>query len=187
MVHLTTHERVTLMADALRHAADAFAKLTHTGIALRQSVSCQTQDILLAEEEFYVLTTEVKGNLQGRSYLLLTVPEAVWVIRRMNIEIAPNAEWLSAMQQSALLELDNVLSAAAVTQIANQLDVFCYGDVPLLQKMDASQLRSVLAAAEQQYPLLLHTGYESTDCKLAAAFIWMFAGTRIQPLAQTHL
>ena len=187
MAYLTTYEMVVLMTDALQLAATAFAKLTGMDIHLQKPMLRKAGEMNLgAASDFYVLTTEVKGSLQGKSYLLLNNDEAMWVINRMKVQRSAPAESLTGLQKAALLELDNILSAAAITQIANQLDIFCYGDVPGLQKMNAAQLRSLLTDAERQYPFSVQASYHSTDNQLQTAFIWMLDGSCMQAASPSN-
>ncbi len=181
MAYLTTYELVVLMTDALQLAATAFTKMTGMDIHLQKPMLRKVAEMnICPSSDLYVLTTEVKGSLKGKSYLLLNSDEASWVTHRMKVQQAGSSEPLTSLQKAALLELDNILSATAITQIADQLGVFCYGDVPGLQKMNPAQLQGLLTEAEHQYPFSVQASYHSTDNQLQTAFIWMLDASYMQ-------
>lgn len=75
-----------------------------------------------ASEKVSILTTNIKGEIDGKSYLLLDEEEVDALVEHCK---AP-----TNMKEAFLLELDNMLAAAVITVFSNYCQLKIYGDVP---------------------------------------------------------
>lgn len=73
-----------------------------------------------------MLTTEVFGDLSGKSYLLLSVDELEW----LTTKIPNHANQHENMTEEFIKEVNNILSASVITWLANHLECKVYGNVP---------------------------------------------------------
>ncbi|MDJ1467941.1 hypothetical protein QNI19_29290 [Cytophagaceae bacterium DM2B3-1] len=165
-----------LMNGALLQAADAFSKMVNDTLEVKEvNLTCtQPVDLFAHYTEAFLLTTEVKGEIQGKSYLLLDNEEAQVAIAKMRVNDPFNADELTIFQKSALLELDNVLSAAALTWVANRLNIFCYGDVPHLQKLTHTEIQSFFKAEADSSSWIIQSKLYSHKDQTSPSFIWLF-------------
>lgn len=86
-------------------------------------------------DDFYLVTTEIKGEISGKSYLFCS---------KSSVDILFDAIQLTGMDESFtepfLLELDNILSATVITQISNKLSLQIYGAVPEIKNLVHTKL-----------------------------------------------
>jgi chemotaxis protein CheY-P-specific phosphatase CheC len=173
-----------LISIALANAADSFSKMANEKILIEQyrlEILEKTQvDKLLdgtADDYFYVLTTEIKGKLTGKSYLLFNPADARKVFRLFT----PGHETLDGgnlndFQQAILLELDNIISAAMVTQLSNFLGLFTYGDVPRLEYLATGQVHENFRRDVRNYDVILsvHARLQSYKTNMSPTFTCFF-------------
>ncbi len=87
-----------------------------------------------------LLTTEVFGELTGKSYLL--IPETDYAILTKTIPESDNPQ--VSLKDEFAKELDNILSAAVITELSNQLKLKVYGDVPVLVGNVAGDFKEII-------------------------------------------
>ncbi|MEJ7643188.1 MAG: hypothetical protein WKF87_01220 [Chryseolinea sp.] len=73
-----------------------------------------------------LITTEVFGDVSGKSYLLLN--EQDFEILTNGITSGNNSQ--AEMKIEFIKELDNILSAAVITKLSNHLGLKMYGNIP---------------------------------------------------------
>lgn len=83
-----------------------------------------------------VLTTNIKGEIEGRSYLLLDDNEVNALVKHCK---AP-----TNLKEAFLLELDNMLAAAVITVFSNYCQLKIYGDVPQYTQVTGNHLMSFI-------------------------------------------
>ena len=125
-----------LVSIALANAADAFSKMASERVLVQQfelTIGSPDARTVLPDGlqgSLHVLTTEVKGNLEGKSYLIFNQSDT----KRICQVFAPKqpaytGEGLGELEEALLLELDNILSGTVITQLSNCLDTFIYDGV----------------------------------------------------------
>jgi hypothetical protein len=87
-----------------------------------------------------LLTTEVFGELTGKSYLL--IPERDYA--HLTKSIPEDESHSFSFKEEFAKELDNILSAAVITQLSNELRLKIYGDVPILVGKIAGDLKEII-------------------------------------------
>jgi hypothetical protein len=121
----------------MSRAADSFSRFT--GIV----VEAGAVDVFLDKEivdgfkytqnesSLYMLITPLLGDLAGKSYFILRENEANTIIRNSSL----TGDHI--LRDAMLKEIDNVLSAAVITHLANSCKIDLFGDVPELQRISS--------------------------------------------------
>ncbi len=172
-----------LISTALANAADAFSKMAGEKVLVNQFnliIAPPESSPLLpdaSQEPLHILTTDVKGTIEGTSYLVFDAADT----RRIFKVFAPGKEVaadgsLDELQQALLLELDNILSAAVITQLSNFLDIYIYGDVPGLRTMNCADALSCFGRETGHFDVFFHiqARFKSYQTNLQPVFIWFF-------------
>ncbi len=175
-----------LFSIALANAADAFSKMSNEKVMLKgfEAHFIEGENIpalvaSFASDEFYVLGTEIKGKMRGKTYFLLQRQDIQTLFKIFAPpavhQIASDGQ-LSDIQQDILLELDNILSAAVVTQIANFLEVFIYGDIPKYHLKAAASLQTQLLQDVGSLRTVMHirTQFQSYHTNMSPSFLCFF-------------
>ena len=75
-----------------------------------------------------LLTTEIFGDITGKSYLFLSQADVAAFTAKIYGPSAMN----DALREEYLKEVDNILSAAVITKLSNELGLKLFGDIPIL-------------------------------------------------------
>jgi chemotaxis protein CheY-P-specific phosphatase CheC len=117
----------------------------------------------------YVLSTEVKGAIGGKAYLLFDAHE-VECLAAIQLGPSPNAE----VAEAFILEIANILTAAVITQFSNILQCAMHGHVPRLDMTTGEATASFIAAGHPpelnalRFTALFHT----EKLQIRPEFIW---------------
>jgi chemotaxis protein CheY-P-specific phosphatase CheC len=89
---------------------------------------------------YLLLTTEIFGDISGKSYLFLS--ENAMEILTSSIPSCKNSS--TNLKEEFIKELDNILSAAVITKLSNALTKRMCGDVPVLIEKVNSHLNDII-------------------------------------------
>jgi len=78
-------------------------------------------------ESRMLITTEVFGDVFGKSYLILSQNDFAVLTRNIN----QSKDLKVNFRHEFLKEVDNILSAAVITKLSNKLKMKMYGDIPM--------------------------------------------------------
>ena len=78
-----------------------------------------------------MVTTELFGEVSGKSYLFFSQHD--FDLLTQGIKHQENSG--INLKEEYIKELDNILSAAVITKLSNELKVKMYGDIPILTKV----------------------------------------------------
>lgn len=142
-----------VMKLGLDRAARAFSKFI--GTTARNGMPPTAYSIeylndfipLKTQEELYVLITQVIGDFAGKSYLIINEQES----KVLMDQIRPRTHD-QHYREAVLLEVDNIISASFIAELAESLGVEIYGDIPMLKKIPASQVTQ-----------FIHSDWENND------------------------
>lgn len=172
-----------LISIALANAADAFSKMAGEKVLVNQfnlTIAPPDGSPLLSDSQqapMHILTTDVKGTLEGKSYLIFDATDTrrIFKIFAPGKEVAADGS-LDELQEGLLLELDNILSAAVITQLSNFLDLFIYGDVPGLRTMNRADALACFGKETGHFDVVfhIHARFKSYQNNLQPVFIWFF-------------
>jgi len=173
-----------LLTSGYHKAAKSFATITKQKISIRPThIEVTNDDLKLLQnlkndQELILITTAIIGQHTGKSYLLFNEMEASAVYQAC---MPYNAEKATrVMETEALLkELDNILSAAVITEFSNYMNSMIFGDVPLLSRTNQLALKNRITEdftsdnGEPEYFMLADTQFVFEDnSNLKPQFIW---------------
>ncbi|HET8858717.1 hypothetical protein [Marivirga sp.] len=123
-----------------------------------------------------ILITDIIGEAKGRSYLVFSEKDAQVVpdmlIRKMK-SLQSNPDFVEII----LKEVDNMVSAAVITELSNQLDLKIYGDVPKIVFPDEANrewLQDEIEHNEDMFAILSSANFAFEDnMKISPYFIWI--------------
>jgi hypothetical protein len=87
-----------------------------------------------------LITTEVFGDISGKSYLFLSEQD----INVLTRGIGGSGNHIETLKDEFLTELDNILSASVITKISNELSMKVYGDIPILVGHTDASINSMI-------------------------------------------
>lgn len=152
---------------------DITLKETDFNISSEQKISIRSS---IEDEILYVLSTEMKGELKGICFLVFNQVEKDEICRvALPSEIFNNPDKLKNMQEPLLLEIDNIISASVITQIANNLKQKVYGDVPNMLLMSPNNLKDTIANHMKPDKLIIgfQTEFISSKSHFNPEFFWI--------------
>lgn len=112
----------------------------HADFQLLKNPPVLNQGIAKAIEPSWLITTEVFGEVSGKSYLLLSEKEFETL---MNLVHGLKKSSIN-LEIEFIKELDNILSASVVTQLSNEFKLKMYGDIPNLVGMTLSTIEEII-------------------------------------------
>ncbi|WP_333818757.1 hypothetical protein [Ohtaekwangia sp.] len=115
-------------------------KIVHEGVHTVEDDDVKGLCNLKADKSNLLVTTEIIGNVFGKSYLLMTNQE----FEILSGGIYGKDASVLTIREEFIKELDNILSASVITKLANELGLKIYGNVPVMVRPFASELASVI-------------------------------------------
>ncbi|MBT1689536.1 hypothetical protein [Dawidia soli] len=136
-----------VMNKGFERAAQSFSQFIEAPVTLTSTqfvLARRDEDVTFLSEEkgnVYVLITQIIGEFAGRSYLIFTLEECEGIFRA----VSKNKPGMSdSLKEPLLLEIDNIISASVIAELADSLMAEVYGDVPSLQILPASALEDIV-------------------------------------------
>jgi len=173
---------VELLTIGYEKAASSFAAMTKQQIRIKPTRieiagnSMQFFKKLKKDDEIILLTTSIIGEHNGKSYLLFNEHEANEVYKKC---MPYNKDESSRiMETEALLkELDNILSAAVITQFSNFMEATIFGDVPTISRTNQAALKDKIIedfeTEGSDYFLVADTEFVfENNTQMCPQFIW---------------
>lgn len=137
---------IRVMNSGFVKAASSFSRLIGAQVKITNEQSMLVhhhEDFpCISEEqgELYVLTTQIIGDVSGKSFLIFSEEEA-----REIFNAVTSTSSSQELKEAFLLEIDNIISASVVSEISNTLRLEIYGDVPQLIKIQAGEILEILS------------------------------------------
>ena len=181
-----------LFKKGFERAADSFSRMIRYPVSSNHTKTVVQSDrenhfsSAKGNLEFCVLTTQLIGQLPGKSYLVLSA-EACQSIYNVSF---PGRDVNKELQEGQLLELDNIISASVISELANALKVELYGDVPQLKRMSADQLTSYLkmdylTQDQVKINIISSTTFTLTGKEpVQVQFIWKLSSEILESIAE---
>jgi len=127
--------------------------------------------------KIHLLRTELMGELQGVCHLIFTEEE----VEKINLACLPQDLAKKSPQEYNLLrhgfitEIDNMVSAAVITQFSNFLQMSMYGNVPSLHIMPAKEVTEYLDMEASKFDSIVHFKaiFEGEELSISPDFTWM--------------
>lgn len=123
-----------------------------------------------------ILITDIIGEVKGRSYLVFSEKDAdaisEMLIKRMK-SLESNPDYVEII----LKEVDNMVSAAVITEFSNHLDIKIYGDVPRIvfpEEADKEWYSEEVEHNHNMFALLASANFSFEDSlRISPYFIWV--------------
>jgi chemotaxis protein CheY-P-specific phosphatase CheC len=135
-----------VMNKGFGRAATSFSQMINRPVSFAHSSTVIVQSVrefsYTPEDEgkVMVLTTGMIGEIRGKSFLIISEQEQKEICQA----VSPSQPLSVQYQQALLLEIDNIVSASVISQIANDFSVQIYGDVPMMKFMESADIRKYL-------------------------------------------
>lgn len=134
----------------------------------------------------YLLTTEVMGELKGSCCLVFTEQEAA-ILRETMLppSIAPSSTIYEEMKDAILLEADNIIAAAVITEFANLLNKKMYGNVPHLSILSNEGFKSFIHKTysnNKSYVINFKTFFSGAQKSFKPFFLWFLEESFIESI-----
>lgn len=129
----------------------------------------------------YLLTTEIKGVMKGKAYLIFNEQETEKIgAANLPESIRNNEVEKAKMTEAILLEIDNIITGAVVTQFSNIFQCKIYGDVPSLNILAAQDINHHLSVHHDQGLNVIYFNARfitKDETEITPEFIWLMDDT----------
>lgn len=129
----------------------------------------------------YLLTTEIKGVMKGKAYLIFNEQETEKIVAANLPESIRNNEAEKAkMTEAILLEIDNIITGAVVTQFSNIFQCKIYGDVPSLNILAGKDINHHLSVHHDKGLNVIYFNARfitKDETEITPEFIWLMDDT----------
>lgn len=120
-----------------------------------------------------LLTTEIFGDITGKSYLLLSDTEFDLLTAGIPESKDPQVD----LKQEFIKEMDNILSASVITHLSNELGFKIYGDIPTLVEKSSGKIEDLIyddfnEQSEEVYVNAMFFSFDDHPA-LRPLFIWV--------------
>ncbi|GAB4236862.1 MAG: hypothetical protein Tsb0034_11660 [Ekhidna sp.] len=128
--------------------------------------------------EVHVIKTELLGELKGTSHLIFSENE----VNKLYQSCLPasvvndNSSESTIMKLGFLTEIDNMVSAAVITEFSNFLGMEIYGNVPSLKVIKANEISDYLQEESSELEQIIHfkAVFDGKELDISPDFIWVF-------------
>ncbi|RAW01018.1 chemotaxis protein CheC [Pseudochryseolinea flava] len=128
------------------------------------------------DQELFVLVTQMIGDFNGKSYLIFNIEEAIAIAKVLRKD---EKELDERLREAFLMEIDNIVSAAVISELSDVLKAEIYGDVPMMKRLSGSSLYDFIAADKDPRDhglLVINTGFTvDKHPNIHPQFIWKFS------------
>ncbi|MDH5397995.1 MAG: hypothetical protein OEX02_07605 [Cyclobacteriaceae bacterium] len=142
--NLTKDQLLDLVVKGLEKAMESLGfMLKRKLLVLDASVQKSMPELdfgIDANEQLYLLTTEVIGDMKGKSYLFFTEESSAMAFTLLTGMAEPGAMGKDVILQ----EIDNIASAAVISVFADALKLRIYGDVPYCFVKKTEEVKEIL-------------------------------------------
>lgn len=177
MKNLQNERLEELVGRALLKAADSLSFFVKKEVLMKEPKirigACHGElSQTMLEGPVLVLESGLRGEYAGKSYLIFTHENAANFLKLARPE-QPDAGLEDEYSQALLLEMDNIVTAAVVTEMANALDLQLYGGIPILNEWEDLRKQDLCAGLEEASYLQVITHFQTKDEAVEAIFVWV--------------
>jgi chemotaxis protein CheY-P-specific phosphatase CheC len=181
---------VNVMNKGFDRAAKSFSKLINRKVSIENIRSLlifhdhNLFSVPKEQGELHMLITQVIGAMEGKSFLIFNDTESKEVFRSLGQPLCS-----SSFNEAILLEIDNIISASVISELANALRLQIYGASPQLTKLQAEELPSFMAKEvkdERASSMVFCTATFQFDEQESVhpQFIWKFSNRIFEMIPQ---
>lgn len=145
-------------------------------IELKQDPSFLLENISQSDEAI-LLRTQLVGDVAGLNYFLISKEEAKAISSAMFVDEEEEDEaQLAELMTEFLKEVENVMAAATISELADKLQMSMFGDVPRMQSLSLGEISEIMNAESNQFGTAVQL-----NCKLSVpglqiypVYVWLF-------------
>ena len=182
MEELSTTQKTSIEAlinKGYQNAASSFSSLIAQNVTISYNdikvanESSTINDLVEAKKETIIVKTNIIGDLVGESFLLLS-PDEEETICKLSLNAFGGGAGVD--NDLILKEIDNIISAAVITELSNALDLKIYGDVPHLYHLGNKEgFNDLLKLTDDEYYILTDAHFVfDGHISVCPKFIWKF-------------
>lgn len=144
-------------------------------------------------DNYAVLETSIMGKMTGKSYLIFDKEQAEY-IHEVGLPKQIQGEQRKMLEDAILLEIDNMLAAAVITEFSNLMNLPMYGGVPSMQKLNLADTNNLikqdladLGSSENEQYYLVKTNLTyilSEKASIKPQFVWIFSQVFIDAIKE---
>lgn len=138
----------------------------------------------------HLLTTEVVGELEGLCCLIFTDKEAE-ILQKAALppEVTNDPVLFETMKDAILLEVDNIIAAAVITQFANLLKRKMHGAVPQLDTIDSGDFEGFIQDRldDQSHVINFKTNFLAKEKSFSPMFLWFMDNSFIEDIKRVSV
>ena len=150
-------------------------KVFISGKDLKLERICDNELFKKSLEPLTVLSTEIRGDMKGYCYLIFDKEDTERLFKlSFPASILENKEHLEEMGTGMLMEMDNIITAAVVTQFSNLFQLDMHGYVPEFFKGTKKETIDHIMNHAEAGSFLLHfsTSFSSGETDISPEFLW---------------
>lgn len=167
--------------NGLQHAAEALSFFMKQPMAV---VQMDVSDLAIESrgpvpvdkgDDACLLTTDLVGEVEGFCCLVFSKEEAHLLQNKaLPPEVLANEAMAATMREAILLEVDNIIAAAVITQFSNLLERKMHGGVPKLRRLSDAGLQAFVEERlkEGVHVLTFNAELKANDDSFSPAFLW---------------
>lgn len=167
--------------NGLQHAAEALSFFIKQPLSV---VQMDVTDLVLESkgpvpvskgEGAYLLTTDLVGEVEGFCCLIFSKEEAHLLQNTaLPAEVLADEAMAATMREAILLEVDNIIAAAVITQFSNLLQRKMHGDVPKLRQLSEQGLQDFIQERLEEgvHVLTFNAKLKAAQDSFSPAFLW---------------
>ena len=129
-------------------------------------------------DSVHVLLTQIHGDLAGLCCLLFSEQDVDKLLElTLPASVLKDEAQRAEMGEAILLEVDNIITAAVVTQFANLLPYNLFGGVPYLHRMPHEAIPDFVKMQPDTQPFMLYfrTSFLGESTEIAPEFVWLLS------------
>ncbi|MEM9895709.1 MAG: hypothetical protein AAF789_05020 [Bacteroidota bacterium] len=171
-----------LIFDGLSMAKATMEQILQSPISIDQ-IDYKSPELALEKynqslQQVHLIRTDLMGELKGTSHLIFSEEEVEKMYKACLPDKVVNddSKEASIMKLGFLTEIDNMVSAAVITQFSNFLGVEIYGMVPTLKVMKANELNNYIESESSDLESMIHFKaiFNGKELDISPDFIWIF-------------
>jgi chemotaxis protein CheY-P-specific phosphatase CheC len=169
------HFLMSVMIRGFEKAAHSFSKIARVSIRMGEDSALMKEHPQLSYNnrtgDLFILITQLIGEVSGKSFLILSEKESQEIFKALGSQART-----SRFEEAFLLEIDNIISASVISELANAFNAEIYGDVPRIVKVPAHKLKAFMDSEIESdgYSKIVYcnTSFHVGNVETKPQFIW---------------
>ncbi|WP_422359603.1 hypothetical protein [Reichenbachiella sp.] len=130
-----------------------------------------------SKENMILLRTQLIGDVAGLNYFLISEKEAKAISGAIfSNEFEGEVADLKELMTEFLKEVENVMAAATISELADKLDMSMFGDVPRIQSLSLKEISEIMNTESNQFgtAVQLNCRLSVPGLQIYPVYVWLF-------------